>query len=108
MIIKKRPIITWLLNPETPGFQPGLTIIASQNIKNHEILNTDLERLKEIRAMRPKWGLPELVMPSFERVMEKVCPPLTKSCLTYLGNSANRMNAVFSYIGIMERLSMFW
>ena len=78
MIIKKRPIITWLLNPETPGFQPGLTIIASQNIKNHEILNTDLERLKEIRAMRPKWGLPELVMPSFERVMEKSVPAFDK------------------------------
>ncbi len=74
MIIKKRPIITWLLNPDTPGFQEGLTFAMPQNLANYEILNEELKHLKHIRALRPKWGLPELVMPSFERVMEKSAP----------------------------------
>ena len=78
MIIKKRPIITWLLNPDTPGFQEGLTFAAPQNKVNYEILNDELKHLKEIRAMNPKWGLPELVMPSFERVMEKSAPAFEK------------------------------
>lgn len=78
MIIKKRPIITWLLNPDTSGFQEGLTFAAPQNRENYEILNEELKHLKEIRAMKPKWGLPELVMPSFERVMEKSAPTFEK------------------------------
>ncbi len=78
MIIKKRPIITWLLNPDTPGFQEGLAFASPQNIVNYEILNDELKSLKDIRAMKPKWGLPELVMPSFERVMEKSAPAFEK------------------------------
>ena len=78
MIIKKRPIITWLLNPDTPGFQEGLTFAAPKNLVNYEILNDELKHLKDIRALRPDWGLPELVMPSFERVMEKSAPSFEK------------------------------
>lgn len=74
MIIKRRPIITWLLNPDTPGFQEGLTIVKTQNIANYGILNDELETLKDIRAKNPHWGLPELVMPSFKKVMEKSAP----------------------------------
>lgn len=78
MIIKKRPIITWLLNPDNPGFQEGLTYAAPKNLVNHEILNEELNHLKDIRALKPKWGLPELVMPSFKRVMEKSAPAFEK------------------------------
>lgn len=78
MIIKKRPVITWLLNPDTPGFQEGLTFAAPKNIVNYEILNEELKHLKDIREMKPKWGLPEFVMPSFERVMEKSAPAFEK------------------------------
>lgn len=74
MIIKKRPVITWLLNPDTPGFQEGLTFAAPKDFVNYEILNEELKHLKDIREMKPNWGLPELVMPSFERVMEKSAP----------------------------------
>ncbi len=74
MIIKKRPVITWLLNPDTPGFQEGLTFAAPKRFVNYEILNEELKHLKDIREMKPNWGLPELVMPSFERVMEKSAP----------------------------------
>lgn len=78
MIIKKRPIITWLLNPETPSFQDGLTFALPKNPINYEILNDDLKCLQEIRSLKPNWGLPELVMPSFERVMEKSAPAFDK------------------------------
>ena len=78
MIIKKRPIITWLLNPDTLGFQKGLTFAAPKNLVNYEILNEELNHLKDIRALKPKWGLPELVMPSFKRVMEKSAPAFEK------------------------------
>lgn len=78
MIIKKRPIITWLLNPDTPGFQQGLTFAAPRNILNYDILNDELTHLKDIRAEKPNWGLPELVMPSFKRVMEKSAPAFEK------------------------------
>ena len=78
MIIKKRPIITWLLNPDTPGFQDGLTFAAPRNPMNYEILNDELKHLKDIRALRPNWGLPELVMPSFKREMEKSAPAFEK------------------------------
>ena len=74
MIIKKRPVITWLLNPDTQGFQEGLTFASPKNLVNYEILNAELKHLKDIREMKPKWGLPVLVMPSFERVMEKSAP----------------------------------
>lgn len=74
MIIKKRPVITWLLNPDTPGFQKGLTFAAPKDFVNYEILNEELKHLKNIREMKPNWVLPELVMPSFERVMEKSAP----------------------------------
>lgn len=78
MIIKKRPVITWLLNPEMPGFHKDLRFVRPRNNVNSEILNDELERLKNIRAMKPDWGLPELVMPSFERIMEKNAPAFSK------------------------------
>lgn len=78
MIIKKRPIITWLLSPDNPQFQRDITFAAPQKMENYEILNKELERLKDIRALNPEWGLPELVMPSFERVMEKSTPAFRK------------------------------
>lgn len=78
MIIKKRPVITWLLNPDTPGFHERLTFAEPKYLENYEILNDELKHLKDIRAMKPIWGLPELVMPSFERVMEKSAPAFEK------------------------------
>lgn len=78
MIIKKRPIITWLLNPDTSGFQEGLTYASPENPFNYNKLNEELKLLKNIRELRPNWGLPELVMPSFRRVMEKSAPAFEK------------------------------
>lgn len=43
-------------------------------IEIYQILNDELKNLKYIREHRPDWGLPELIMPSFESVMEKSAP----------------------------------
>ena len=78
MIIKKRPIITWLLNSDIPGFQKGITLVMPKNFANYGVLNDELKRLSDIRTLKPNWGLPELVMPSFEKVMEKSIPAFEK------------------------------
>lgn len=77
MIIKKRPIITWLLNPNTSGYQNGLTIASPRNPMNYKILNNELKHLNDIRTL-PQWGLPELVTSSFKNVMEKETPHFVK------------------------------
>lgn len=71
MIIKKRPIITWLLNPSDSTSISEIGITQVGNPINHGLLLSDLERLAQIRQKAPNWGLPELIMPSFEEVMRK-------------------------------------
>lgn len=71
MIIKKRPIITWLLNPEDAKSVFDIQISNVANPINHGLLYSDLMLLRQIRDDRPDWGLPELIMPSFAKVMEK-------------------------------------
>lgn len=71
MIIKKRPIITWLLNPDEDKSAYNITIPNVSIPINQGLLYSDLERLRQIRAEKPDWGLPELVMSSFEDVMRK-------------------------------------
>lgn len=72
MIIRKRPIISWLMNNQyiesTEKF--GVPIIS--NKVHYEYLLNAIDSLIEIN-MQPdiNWGLPELIMPSFEEVMEK-------------------------------------
>lgn len=71
MIIKKRPIITWLLNPDEDKATYNITIPNVSIPINQGLLYSYLEHLRQIRAEKPDWGLPELVMPSFEDVMRK-------------------------------------
>lgn len=71
MIIKKRPIISWLLNPEDAKSVFDIQISNVANPINHGLLYSDLMLLRQIRDDRPDWGLPELIMPSFAKVMEK-------------------------------------
>ena len=71
MVIKERAIITWLLNSDL--VQPPINLVispVSQPI-NTSILGNDLTVLDNIRKQTPDWGLPELIMPSFEKVMYK-------------------------------------
>lgn len=71
MIIKKRPIITWLLNPDGDKSAYNIAVPNVSIPINQGLLYSDLERLSQIRAKKPNWGLPELVMPSFEDIMRK-------------------------------------
>ena len=71
MVIKERPIITWLLNPDNKSAISDIVISQVSNPLNHGLLLSYLENLASIREHKPNWGLPELVMPSFEEVMRK-------------------------------------
>ena len=71
MILKKRPIITWLLDKNIQGYHRGIELEIPQNPENFGILNNELLSLFNLRNDNFKWGLPEMVMPSFEKVMNK-------------------------------------
>lgn len=71
MIIKKRPVITWLLSPCDSTVISDIRIAQVNNPINHGLLLSDFERLEKIRDAAPIWELPELIMPSFEEVMRK-------------------------------------
>lgn len=83
MIIKERPIITWLLSANDNQPTTNIAITNVSKPINYGILNSDFAQLSQIRLQRPQWGLPELLMPSFEEVMrnshrsfEKIMPSL--------------------------------
>lgn len=78
MIIKERPIITWLLNPDGQDENENLVKARLSNKANEDALNDELVYLNEIRKKKPNFGLPELIMPSFERIMEKSAPAFGK------------------------------
>lgn len=71
MIIRKRPVISWLLNPDDTTNQDKLGIPMLNNRSHFGYLAHGLQHLSNIQDSRPAWGLPELLMPSFEKVMEK-------------------------------------
>ena len=67
MIIRKRPIVSWLLNHEDEN---KLEIPINNRI-HFKYLFKGMEFLSDVRDTKPDWGLPELIMPSFEKVMKK-------------------------------------
>lgn len=71
MIIKERPIITWLLNPNDTKVANNVVIAEVSIPINNYLLLSYLEQLNNIRVKKTNWGLPELVMPSFREVMYK-------------------------------------
>lgn len=71
MVIKKQPVISWLLGGVPKDFL-GKVGIAGTPIPNHfGYLSNGFNHLTEVQKTSPDWGLPELVMPSFEEVMKK-------------------------------------
>lgn len=70
MLIKERSIITWLLNNNIQD-SSKIKIANVFNPINHGVLMSELEHLAYVRSKKPNWGLPELIMPSFEEVMRK-------------------------------------
>lgn len=71
MIIRKRPIISWLLNSENTEDEEKFGVPLLSNKLHFGYLTNGLKLLSDVRDTRPNWGLPELLMPSFEKVMEK-------------------------------------
>lgn len=78
MVIKKRPVITWLLNHNAAQPFSDIFIPNVANPINRGILHSNLKQLDNIRMEQPDWGLPELIMPSFEDVMRKSAPSFDK------------------------------
>lgn len=85
MIIKERSIITWLLDAKMELAPIDLVIAPTSLQINTAILGNNFMLLDDIRKQAPDWGLPELLMPSFEEVMykshrsfEKIIPKLFK------------------------------
>ncbi len=83
MLIKERSIISWLLNPDMKLAPKNLVIAPVSYPINKSILGNSLIELDNIRKQAPDWGLPELLMPSFEEVMyrshqsfDKIMPQL--------------------------------
>lgn len=71
MVIRKQPIISWLLE-ENYAFNPSrITILQTSNIQHIGYLMNGITWLGELVKNKPDWGLPELLMPSFEKVMQK-------------------------------------
>lgn len=71
MVIKKQPILSWLLGSNPKDFIGKVGIAGTQNPTHFGYLNNGFHFLSEVLESKPDWGLPELVMPSFEEVMKK-------------------------------------
>lgn len=71
MVIKKQPILSWLLGSDPKDFIGKVGIAGTQNPTHFGYLNNGFHFLSEVQESKPDWGLPELVMPSFEEVMKK-------------------------------------
>lgn len=71
MRINKQEIITFLLNTEYIPNKSKMGIPLLSNPLHFTYLNEAFLFLMEIRDENPDWGLPELLMPSFEEVMAK-------------------------------------
>ena len=71
MVIKKQHVISWLLDDTFIPTLDKITISHTDNPIHIQYLMNGLEWLSNIRSHNPELGLPELLMPSFEKVMEK-------------------------------------
>lgn len=85
MIIKKRPIITWLLNRNDSKAAFDIVVSPVCNPINRGLLFSYLGLLNDIREKNFPLELPEMIMHSFEEVMkksersfEKIMPELFK------------------------------
>ncbi len=71
MIIRKRSIISWLLNIDNVEDERKVRVPMLNNKLHFGYLANGLKILSDVRQTQPDWGLPELLMPSFEEVMKK-------------------------------------
>lgn len=70
MVIKKQAVISWLLDYSFTGIDK-LGIPMTPNREHFGYLLNGFNHLADVKKTNPNWGLPELIMPSFEAVMKK-------------------------------------
>ncbi len=71
MKINKRPVITWLLQNDIHEIKENISVPDLTNQLHAGYLANGINALINIQEANPRWGLPELLMPSFEKVMKK-------------------------------------
>lgn len=71
MVIRKQHIISWLLESSCLSDANKITVHNSDNPAHIGYLFNGIKWLSDIRESKPDWGVPELLMPSFEKVMQK-------------------------------------
>lgn len=106
MLIKERPIITWLLNPDMKLAPKNLVIAPVSHSINQSILGNSLIELDNIRKQAPDWGLPELLMPSFEEVMYKSHQSFDKIMPQLFEDFCEKRNVAYCYAVVMFLLYM--
>lgn len=75
MVIRKQPIISWLLNRTYVLKQNDIGIPQTNNPQHYAYLCNELNFLSEIRDKNPDWGLPVMLMSTFEKAMQKNAEP---------------------------------
>lgn len=71
MVIRKQPIMSWLLNKSYVLKQNDIGIPQTNKQEYYVYLCDGLNFLSEIREKSPNWGLPEMLMLTFEAAMVK-------------------------------------
>lgn len=71
MKINKRPVITWLLQNDIHEIKENISVPNLTNPMHAGYLANGINALINIQEANPRWGLPELLMPSFEKVIKK-------------------------------------
>ena len=71
MVIRKQPIISWLLDVNNTTDMDKLVLPIIEDKQHLGYLYNGMNFLVEVCKSEPDWGLPELLMPSFEKVMER-------------------------------------
>ena len=102
MIIRKRPIISWLLNMDNVEKENRFGVPMLANMQHFGYLSNGLQFLSEVRDTCPEWGLPELLMPSFEKVPSH----FTISTTSFFRNFIRTMSAAYCFHVIAEQSFM--
>lgn len=71
MVIRKQAIISWLLDKKNVIDEYSIGAPMTENKIHFGYLYNGMNHLAKVRQNNPDWGLPELLMPSFEKMMEK-------------------------------------
>lgn len=79
MLIQKQPVLSWLLDPSDNECSSKVGVPIIPDRAHYEYLCGGFKMLSDIRNQNnPEWGLPELLMPSFEEAMRKSAESFSK------------------------------